>query len=560
VGELAYDVNPKLGYRVYIEESGAYVPYLVVTADYGGSVLLVREHLLATTMPFKENEGHEWKQSDYAAYYEDSSIDEYLNTDFYDTFDRSVPDAIVSSWITITDKASMSSTAAITHTIPRKVFLLSLFELTGMEFDSTVPEGESLQYFMDDYNRRYAALPNGEAHPSWTRTPSTKGTYTVTTIGSNGTIGAEGADVNNGIRPAFCLKESTKVKQRTDIVDGQTVYTIYTDDSVVHFTSGQYRIVRINGPADVSVYNDAGRLVASIIDDKPQKVSSIIASKNEDGEKVVFLSAPDSYTVKITATGDGLMTYSVNEYDPEAGGVNRLVNYYDLPLSTGREFTGSIPGYSNSDLENRSEDASSVLYTLSADGEEILPSEELSGESATSANFTVKAVPSDRSLGLVFGSGSRQLGAFAKVKAVLYPDSKFLGWYNDEGELVGSELEYRMRVEEDTDLTAKFERTKQLEPEPDTNSPVELEYIFLDKSTITLDIGDTATLSVNYSPANAAERPAVTWESINANIATVDAKGRVSAKAQGTVFITAAVKAKPDIMTVVCVVTVKDPR
>jgi uncharacterized repeat protein (TIGR02543 family) len=339
----------------------------------------------------------------------------------------------------------------------------------------------------------------------------------------------------------------------------QSMDSHYTDGGAPGFTSGQYRIVRINCPVDVDVYNDAGLLVASITDDKPQKVSSIIASLNEDGEKIVFLPASEGYTVKIAATGDGLMTYSVNEYDPEANGVNRLVNYYDLPLVTGREFTGSLPAYSDADLEDRSKDASSVLYTLSADGKEILPSEELSGESATSARFTVNATPSDRTIGLVFGSGSRQLGAFAKVKAVPYPDSRFLGWYDNEGKLVGSESEYRMRVEEDTDLIAKFESTKPLEQDPDTNVPVELDAISLGQSSIALDIGDTASLSVNYSPANATEQSAATWSSSNAKIATVDAKGIVSAKAEGTVTITATVHTESGAKTATCQVTVTDP-
>jgi hypothetical protein len=73
------------------------------------------------------------------------------------------------------------------------------------------------------------------------------------------------------------------------------------------FTSGKYRIVRINCPVDVNVYNIAGQLVASIINDIPQNISSIISAINEDGEKLIFLPASDSYSVEIIATGDDLM-------------------------------------------------------------------------------------------------------------------------------------------------------------------------------------------------------------------------------------------------------------
>ncbi|KOP64913.1 hypothetical protein AMS62_06375 [Bacillus sp. FJAT-18019] len=46
---------------------------------------------------------------------------------------------------------------------------------------------------------------------------------------------------------------------------------------------------------------------------------------------------------------------------------------------------------------------------------------------ATSAYFAINATANDESLGLVQGSGTRQLGTFAQVEAMPYPDSKFLG-------------------------------------------------------------------------------------------------------------------------------------
>jgi hypothetical protein len=226
VSELAYDVNPRSDYTVYIEEDGAYAPYLVLTDDYGGNVLLLREHLLEKTMPYKQNDKVGWSRGDYAAYYPDSSIDDYLNTGFYDALGKSVQNAIVNSEIVITDKASWGSGDRISRTISRKVFLLSLFELTGYKSYVSVSEGKELKYFADDYKRRNVTLPDDDHCPYWTRTPEIWETYNVIAIGSEGIIGTGGADAENGVRPAFCLKKTTEVVQRTDIVDGQTVYTI----------------------------------------------------------------------------------------------------------------------------------------------------------------------------------------------------------------------------------------------------------------------------------------------------------------------------------------------
>ncbi|AIQ50635.1 DUF6273 domain-containing protein [Paenibacillus sp. FSL R7-0331] len=223
--ELAYDRNPKKGYTVYLKEGDAYVPYLVVSSGYGGKALLLRRELLETTMPFNENESHMWARSQYGGYYEDSSIDQYLNGAFIGRFSQTVQAAIVHSDITITDKSSLGITGNSTIEISRKVFLLSLKELNGADSNASASEGETLPFFADDFNRRTAYLPNQEVNPYWTRTPETWETYTVFTIGPKGT-GAGSADINSGVRPAFCLEGSTVYKQRSDLISGQTVFVI----------------------------------------------------------------------------------------------------------------------------------------------------------------------------------------------------------------------------------------------------------------------------------------------------------------------------------------------
>ncbi|MEK3796092.1 DUF6273 domain-containing protein [Paenibacillus sp. FSL R7-0204] len=223
--DLAYDRNPKKGYTVYLKEDSGYVPYLVVSSNYGGNVLLLRRELLETMMPFNKNERHMWARSQYGAYYEDSSIDQYLNGEFISRFSQATQEAMVSSDITITDKASIGVTGNSTIEISRKVFLLSLKELNGADSRASVAEGKTLKFFDDDYKRRVAYLPNQEANPYWTRTPETWETSIVFTIGPKAT-GAGGADIHSGVRPAFCLEGSTVYKQRSDIISGQKVFVI----------------------------------------------------------------------------------------------------------------------------------------------------------------------------------------------------------------------------------------------------------------------------------------------------------------------------------------------
>ena len=182
----------------------------MISSDYAGNALLLRKDLLDDTMPFNKNETNMWASYEYGGYYEGSSIDNYLNMEFVDMLNQSVKDFIVESTIVITDKGSLGVTGNATKTISRKVFILSLKELNGAESSASASEGNTLKYFADDYNRRIADLPNGEKSAYWTRTPETWETYTVFTIGSGGT-GSGSADIESGVRPAFCLPRSTPI-------------------------------------------------------------------------------------------------------------------------------------------------------------------------------------------------------------------------------------------------------------------------------------------------------------------------------------------------------------
>src|SRR4051812_34861272 len=53
--DIAFDVNKKSGYTVYIKENSAYVPYLVLTSDYNGQALLLRKELLNESHTFNDD-------------------------------------------------------------------------------------------------------------------------------------------------------------------------------------------------------------------------------------------------------------------------------------------------------------------------------------------------------------------------------------------------------------------------------------------------------------------------------------------------------------------------
>ena len=85
-----------------------------------------------------------------------------------------------------------------------------------------------------------------------------------------------------------------------------------------------------------------------------------------------------------------------------------------------------------------------------------------------------------------------------------------------------------------------------------TPQVVAVSSVSLDKTSLTLAEGESATLAATVKPDNATNKT-VTWSSDNTSVATVDANGKVTAVAEGTATITA----KAGDKTATCSVTVK---
>jgi hypothetical protein len=230
LGDIAYDVAPRTGYTVYLQESGqeyaavrkqpegVYFPYLALTNDYDGSTLLLRQDI---------DEYHSY--NDYRAYYEDSEVDVYLNTVVIERFPQALREAIVTSTITITEKYRTEVEPGlfwkVTCQIERKVFLLSGTE-TGFKYrESVLPiEGKKLTYFEEIESR--IAYENGEAAPWLLRTPTVEYDSLASAVSPEGLIAPLNAFGVSGVRPAFCLPTTTPITTDSAIVPGETVYVI----------------------------------------------------------------------------------------------------------------------------------------------------------------------------------------------------------------------------------------------------------------------------------------------------------------------------------------------
>ncbi|MBQ9521819.1 MAG: hypothetical protein IJR72_04530 [Oscillospiraceae bacterium] len=211
IGQLSYDVRPD-SCTVYVSENGVYVPFLVLTADYGGNTLLLRRDVLPDAQAFNT----------YSAAYPDSAIDRYLNSEYVQTLDAVRP-LIQSADIVVTAPDALGVSGDAVQTIEREIFLLSCTETGFTNLVNAGKEGNTLSYFADPAHRT-ASRENGTAVSWWLRTPDTYYLSAAYGIGADGSLGSGNAYNENGIRPAFRVPSDADAFPTTDIVQGQTVY------------------------------------------------------------------------------------------------------------------------------------------------------------------------------------------------------------------------------------------------------------------------------------------------------------------------------------------------
>ena len=154
-------------------------------------------------------------------------------------------------------------------------------------------------------------------------------------------------------------------------------------------------------------------------------------------------------------------------------------------------------------------------------------------------------------------SVSLNVGESVTLAATVKPDNatnKTVTWSSDKASVatVDASGKVTAKAEGTATITAKAGDKTATCSVTVKKSVVAVSSITLDKSSLELTEGETATLVATVKPDNATDKT-VTWTSDKASVATVDASGKVTAKAEGTATITA----KANDKTATCTVTVK---
>lgn len=300
------------------------------------------------------------------------------------------------------------------------------------------------------------------------------------------------------------------------------------DDTVLQLSLNT-RYVSTNCPVDLSVYDSSGTLVAQFVNDVPQDIagSTIRAYLDRNGQKIVVLPTDEEFRIETNATGDGTVSYQVQEYDIANAQVTRVIDYLDIPIQTGDQLTCTAGTGIAAD------------YTVvDADNTEVNPDSERSGSEIVYCTLTVSADGS----GTVVGGGQAVANSFAKVKAEAGADSLFAGWYLGE-ERVSADAEYRFRLVQDTALTAKFVSR-------DDCSIAMQEYIALQK-------GQHVNLDIQVCPDFLTEY--VQWSTDNKTVIDVNSEtGEITGLETGTAYVLATVFVEDVEITARCRVDVAE--
>lgn len=209
--DLAYKPGAEeSGCTIQLHEQNGFVPYLVLTDDYSdnGCCLLLRCSPLEEEREFNEN-GRS------SGYYANSAIDRFLSDCFGDTLSDCLQDHLLPIAIEITSKESLWGNDGQTESIERRIFLLSVYEVSGHSSSTQLKEGKPLAFFESD-ERRAACSEAGKACSWWLRTPNIWYDNLVYAVNPEGIVDVGGVSHSGkpsecGVRPAFCLASELEI-------------------------------------------------------------------------------------------------------------------------------------------------------------------------------------------------------------------------------------------------------------------------------------------------------------------------------------------------------------
>ena len=365
-----------------------------------------------------------------------------------------------------------------------------------------------------------------------------------TTITATSNDGGKTASCEVSVAKRVIPVESVTLSGETSVTAGDTVTFTYTitpsdatvqdvkwsssDESVIKVDADGTAVVLKNGVATITVTTVDGEKTASakilasplLVSSLSLDVTSLTLAAGEEG-KLVATVAPENATNKELSWKS--LTTSVATVDAE-GNVKAVK-----------------PG-------------TAKIRVSTTDGSKLNAECEVT---VTKAKVAVTGVSLDNTLLLISVGESRKLSATVKPSGAT---NKEVSWTsnNESVATVDSNGNVKGLKEGSATITVTTkDGSKTATCKVTVSKPVStiaVTGVSLNKTSLSLTVGESQSLSATVSPSNASDK-SVSWKSSNTSVATVDGSGNVKAVKAGTATVT--VTTKDGSKTATCKVTVK---
>ena len=365
-----------------------------------------------------------------------------------------------------------------------------------------------------------------------------------TTITATSNDGGKTASCEVSVAKRVIPVESVTLSGETSVTAGDTVTFTYTitpsdatvqdvkwsssDESVIKVDADGTAVVLKNGVATITVTTVDGEKTASakilasplLVSSLSLDVTSLTLAAGEEG-KLVATVAPENATNKELSWKS--LTTSVATVDAE-GNVKAVK-----------------PG-------------TAKIRVSTTDGSKLNAECEVT---VTKAKVAVTGVSLDNTLLLISVGESRKLSATVKPSGAT---NKEVSWTsnNESVATVDSNGNVKGLKEGSATITVTTkDGSKTATCKVTVSKPVStiaVTGVSLNKTSLSLTVGGSQSLSATVSPSNASDK-SVSWKSSNTSVATVDGSGNVKAVKAGTATVT--VTTKDGSKTATCKVTVK---
>lgn len=172
------------------------------------------------------------------------------------------------------------------------------------------------------------------------------------------------------------------------------------------------KVITVACPTDVYVYDTNGSLAASVENNTITYCNEEIMIYTADAVKILFVPLDYEYTIKVIATDNGSMSYSVSEYDGNFDNIQSIV-YSDIEITEGETFTGSTGESLNEPPET---------YQLTNQNNEVVNSYELveSGTNVPVSDIVLNVETQTLTVGQTLAVSANVIPTNATIQSVIW--------------------------------------------------------------------------------------------------------------------------------------------